>query len=129
MRSRRSAALDSGLGITSTATRTFTAAARATIRLNELAEKFALKEYKSALYYFKYKAYESAILMLRSVIATYPRSAVVPEALERLVRSYQALKYEEDLKETCAYIAQYHPSPTGPRRLCPEPPAVPGTPP
>lgn len=105
------------------------AAARATIRLNELAEKFALKEYKNALYYFKYKAYESAILMLRSVIATYPRSAVVPEALERLVRSYQALKYEEDLKETCAYIAQYHPSPTGPRRLCPEPPAVPGTPP
>jgi len=43
----------------------------------------------------------------------------VPQALERLVRSYRVLNYQEDLKETCAYIAQYHPSPTGPRRLCP----------
>ncbi len=95
------------------------AAARATLRLSELAEKFAAKEYKNALFYFKYKAYESAILLFRGVIANYPRTAVVPEALERLVRAYQILNYQEDIKETCAYIAQYHPSPTGPRRLCP----------
>ena len=95
------------------------AARRATLRLNELAEKFAEKEYKNALFYFKYKAYDSAILLFRGVIANYPRAAVVPEALERLVRAYQILNYQEDLKETCAYIAQYHPAPTGPRRLCP----------
>jgi outer membrane protein assembly factor BamD len=95
------------------------AARRATLRLNELAEKFAEKEYKNALFYFKYKAYDSAILMFRGVIANYPRAAVVPEALERLVRAYQILNYQEDLKETCAYITQYHPAPTGPRRLCP----------
>jgi len=95
------------------------AAARATLRLNELAEKFAAKEYKNALFYFKYKAYDSAILLFRGVIANYPRTAVVPQALERLVRSYQILNYQEDIKETCAYIAQYHPSATGPRRLCP----------
>ena len=99
------------------------AAGRATLRLGELAEKFAAKEYKNALFYFKYKAWDSAILLLRGVIATYPRSAVVPEALERLVRAYQILNYQEDIKETCAYIAQYHPSPTGPRRLCPAPSA------
>ena len=102
------------------------AARRATVRLAELSEKFALKEYKNALYYFKYKAYESAIQMFRGVIATYPRSSVVPQALERLIRAYQVLKYEEDLKETCAYIAQYHPAPDGPRRLCPQTPAAPG---
>lgn len=95
------------------------AAARATIRLGELAEKFAAKEYKNALFYFKYKAYDSAILLFRGLIANYPRTTVVPQALERLVRSYRYLNYQEDLKETCAYIAQYHPSPTGPRRLCP----------
>jgi outer membrane assembly lipoprotein YfiO len=99
------------------------AAARATLRLSELAEKFAAKEYKNALFYFKYKAYESAILLFRSVIANYPRASVVPLALEHLVRSYQIRDYQEDLKETCAYIAQYHPSPTGPRRLCPAPAA------
>lgn len=95
------------------------AAARATLRLSELAEKFAAKEFKNALFYYKYKAYDSAILLFRGVIASYPRTAVVPLALERLVRAYQILNYQEDIKETCAYIVQYHPSPTGPRRLCP----------
>lgn len=101
------------------------AAGRATLRLAELAEKFANKEYKNALFYFRYKAYDSAILLFRGVIASYPRTSVVPLALERLVRSYQILNYQEDIKETCAYIAQYHPSPTGPRRLCPAPTTTP----
>ncbi|HEV8149459.1 MAG TPA: outer membrane protein assembly factor BamD [Gemmatimonadales bacterium] len=96
------------------------AAGRASLRLAGLGEKFAQKEYKSALFYFKYKADDSAILMFRSLIATYPRSAVVPGALEHLLRSYQRLGYAEDVKETCAYIAQYHPDPGGPIRLCPK---------
>ncbi len=96
------------------------AAGRAALRLAVLGEKFALKEYKNALFYFKFKAYDSAILLFRAVIATYPRSSVVPDALERLVRSYQILGYKEDVKETCAYIAQYAPDPAGPARLCPK---------
>lgn len=95
------------------------AAARAVLRLSELADKFAAKEYKSALFYFKYKAHDSAILMFRSLIANYPKAPVVPDALEHLVRAYQILGYAEDVKETCAYITQYHPDPAGPRRLCP----------
>jgi outer membrane protein assembly factor BamD len=102
-------------------------AARAARRLIELGEKFAEKEYKNALFYFRFKAYDSAILMLRGVIATYPRAAVVPDALERLVRAYQILGYKEDVKETCAYIAQYHPDPAGPGRLCPKEAGAPGT--
>ena len=96
------------------------AAGRASLRLAALAESFAQKEYKNALFYFRYKAWDSAILLLRSVIATYPRSTVVPGALERLVRIYQNLNYQEDVKETCSYIAQYHPDPAGPVRLCPK---------
>ena len=93
------------------------AAARATLRLTALTEKFAVKEYRSALFYFRFKAYDSAILMLRGVVATYPKSRVVPDALEHLVRAYQILGYQEDVKETCAYIVQYHPEPAGPRRI------------
>jgi outer membrane assembly lipoprotein YfiO len=96
------------------------AAGRAALRLAALGEMFAKKEYKNAVFYFRFKAYDSAILLLRSVIATYPRSSVVPEALERLVRAYQILEYQEDVKETCAYISQYHPDPAGPARLCPK---------
>jgi outer membrane assembly lipoprotein YfiO len=100
------------------------AAARANLRLVELTEKFALKEYKSALFYFKFKADDSAILMFRGLIAAYPRASVVPGALEHLVLSYKRLGYAEDVKETCAYIAQYHPDPAGPMRLCPAAPAA-----
>jgi outer membrane protein assembly factor BamD len=96
------------------------AAARAAMRLGELTEKFAKKEYKSALFYFRFKAWDSAILLLRGVIANYPKSSVVPDALEHLVRAYQILGYQEDVKETCSYIVQYHPAPDGPRRLCPK---------
>lgn len=103
------------------------AAARAARRLAELGEKFAQKEYRNALFYFRFKAYDSAILMLRGVIAAYPRTKVVPDALERLVRAYQILGYKEDVKETCAYIAQYHPDPAGPSRLCPKDAGTPGT--
>lgn len=98
-------------------------AARAGLRLVELGEKFAAKEYKNAMFYYKYKADDSAILLFRSLIAAYPRSAVVPDALEHLIRSYQRVGYVEDIKETCAYIVQYHPDPAGPRRLCPATPA------
>lgn len=94
------------------------AARRAALRLNELAEKYAEKEYQNALFYMRFKAWDSAILMLRSLIATYPRTQVIPDALEHLVKAYQALNYDEDVKETCEYIRQYHPDPAGPIRLC-----------
>ncbi len=96
-----------------------TAARRATLQVASLNEKFAYKEYKNALFYFRYKAYDSAILLFRALLAQYPRTAIAPEALERLVRSYRILNYAEDVRETCNYIAEFYPDPAGPRRLCP----------
>jgi outer membrane protein assembly factor BamD len=95
------------------------AARRAAARAKELNDRFAYKEYANSLYYFKYKAYESAILSLRALIAQYPRAPIVPSALEKLVLSYRALGYDEDRKETCGYIARFFPAADGPRRLCP----------
>lgn len=104
-----------------------TASARAEIKIRALQDDFARKDYLSAVFYVKYKAYDSAVLMLRDLIARYPRSSVVPAALERLVESYRALKYEEDVQETCQYIVQFHPDPDGPRKLCPAVVAVDST--
>jgi outer membrane protein assembly factor BamD len=95
------------------------AAKRAEARVVELNERFAYKEYRTALFYYKYKAYDSAILTLRALIAEYPRAEVVPDALEKLVLSYRALRYEEDVQDTCDYIRQFHSEPDGPLRLCP----------
>ena len=77
-----------------------TAAKRAEAKVRELSDQFARKEYSSALFYFKFKAYDSAILILRALVLQYPRATVVPEALEKLVLAYKALGYEEDIKVT-----------------------------
>jgi outer membrane protein assembly factor BamD len=96
------------------------AAKRAQVRINDLQERFAYKEYKAALYYIRLKAYDSAILYLKDLVATYPRSAVAPDALLRLVHAYRTLGYKEDVQETCGYIRRFHSKAPGVRKACPE---------
>jgi len=86
------------------------AALRAQQRILGLHEKFAEKELRSARFYLKFKANDSAILTLRSLIATYPRTRSVPAALVSLVEAYRKLAYVEDLRETCEYIDRFFPA-------------------
>lgn len=90
------------------------AARRAGMRIATLQEQFAQKEFRTALFYYRLKAYDSAILSLRNVVATWPRTKVVPDALVKLVETYAKLEYEEDLRETCKYIGRFFPD-TSPR--------------
>jgi outer membrane protein assembly factor BamD len=99
------------------------AATRAQLRINELNERFAYKEYKAAVFYFRLKAYDSAILYLKDLVATYPKTTVVPDALIKLVQSYKALGYREDVQETCGYIQRFHPNAPKAREVCPAKPA------
>jgi outer membrane protein assembly factor BamD len=99
------------------------AAKRAQQRIDELQERFAYKEYKAALYYMRLKAYDSAILYLKDLVATYPRSAVAPDALIRLVQAYRTLGYKEDVQETCGYIRRFHPKAPGVGKACAGTPA------
>jgi outer membrane protein assembly factor BamD len=99
------------------------AAKRAQLRMNELNERFAFKTYRSALFYFRLKAYDSAILYLKDLVATYPKATVVPEALVKLVQAYKTLGYREDVQETCGYIRRFHPRTPGAKEVCPTQPA------
>jgi len=95
------------------------AAARAQERIDELQERFAYKEYRAAVFYFKLKAYDSAILYLKDVVATYPRASIAPDALLKLVEAYRRLGYQEDVKETCDYLRRFHPNAVRERSPCP----------
>ena len=99
--------------------------ARARQRIEVLEEWFAVKEFKAAQFYMRLKAYDSAILYLKDLAATYPRATVTPGALMVLVRAYQAVNYPEDLAETCGYIRRYHPGTAGLEVACPAPSAAP----
>ena len=67
------------------------------------------------------KAYDSAILYLKDLVATYPRSAVAPDALIQLVQAYRTLGYKEDVEETCGYIRRFHAEAPGAGKACPGP--------
>lgn len=96
------------------------AAKRAQLRMTELDERFAYKAYKAAIFYFRLKAYDSAILYLKDLVATYPKTTVVPDALVKLVQAYKTLGYREDVQETCGYIRRFHPKAPGAREVCPK---------
>lgn len=95
------------------------AAARARLRISELEEMFARKDFKTASYYYRLKAYDSAILYLKDIAATYPRATVTPQVLVTLVHAYRKVNYAEDVTETCGYIRRYHPNAPGVAEVCP----------
>jgi outer membrane protein assembly factor BamD len=99
-------------------------AKRAQQRITDLNERFAAKAYKAALFYFRLKAYDSAILYLKDVVASYPRTRVVPEALVKLVQAYRSLGYREDVQETCDYIRRLHPRAPKAGEVCPSKPSA-----
>jgi len=95
------------------------AAKRAQLRMTELNERFAYKTYRAAMFYYRLKAYDSAILYLKDLVANYPKAAVAPEALMKLVQAYRTLGYGEDVQETCDYIRRFHPKAPGAGEVCP----------
>lgn len=95
------------------------AAARARQRIVGLEEWFARKEFKAAQYYYRLKAYDSAILYLKDIAATYPRASITPRALLQLVAAYRKVGYTEDMQETCGYIRRFHPKVSGLDAACP----------
>jgi len=94
-------------------------ALKAKQRIADLEESFAKKEYKSAMFYLRLKAYDSAILYLRDLVATYPRTSVIPEALVKLIEVYNRLGYREDAGETCGYLRRFHPGTPRTDEVCP----------
>lgn len=95
------------------------AAARARMRIADLEEMFARKDYKTAYYYYRLKAYDSAILYLKDIAASYPRASITPQVLVTLVHAYRKVNYAEDVNETCGYIRRYHPNAAGVDDVCP----------
>ena len=102
------------------------AARTAQAKIAELNNWFAAKALKAARYYLRLKAYDSAIIYLRDLLATYPRADVAPEALGNLIRAYRTLGYVEDVRETCEYLRRFHPDAPEGEKSCAEVPAAGG---
>ena len=95
------------------------AAARAQLQIRQLNEWFAEKEYKTGMFYARRKAYDSAIIYFKDIVASYPDTRFVPDALLKLVDTYKAIGYVEERKETCANLRRYYPQTVGIDSRCP----------
>jgi len=95
------------------------AAARAQMHVQQLREWFSQKDYKNGMFYFRRRAYDSAIIYFKDVIATYPGTSRVPDALMRLVDSYRVIGYGDELKETCTHLRRYFSQTEGLDKSCP----------
>ncbi len=94
------------------------AAQRAEVRVRTIQEQFARKDFDNGVFYQKRGAYDSAILYFSGMIAKYPSSALVPDAFIKLVQSYRAIGYREELEEKCGHLRQYFGSRADVRREC-----------
>jgi outer membrane protein assembly factor BamD len=104
------------------------AAARARLHVRRLENQFAEKTYRNGMFYQKRKAYDSAIIYFKDVIANFPNSQFAPAALLRLVESYKTIGYTQEVQETCAHLRRFYPQAAGLDRSCPATPDTTATP-
>lgn len=105
------------------------AAGRARLHVRKLEAQFAEKAYKTGTFYMRRKAFDSAIIYFKDVIANYPSADRAPDALLRLVDAYKAIGYTQELQETCEHLRRFYPKATGLNASCPaEASAAPATP-
>jgi outer membrane protein assembly factor BamD len=95
------------------------AAARARLHVRRLENQFAEKTYKTGIFYLRRKAFDSAIIYFKDVIANYPTTERAPDALLRLVDSYRAIGYKQEVQETCEHLRRFYPKATALDRACP----------
>jgi outer membrane assembly lipoprotein YfiO len=97
-------------------------AARAEIL--ELEQGFATKNYETGRYYYRRKAYDSAVIYLKTVIERWPHVARARDAMILLADTYRVIKYREDLNDICAVIRRDYPDDLAARKSCASVPVV-----
>ncbi len=94
------------------------AAARARIRVGQLNERFAAKDFKNGDFYLRFRAYDSAIIYFKDIILKYPRTSYAPKAVIGLVKAYDRIGYDEEKREMCLHLEQYYPGTEGVEERC-----------
>jgi outer membrane protein assembly factor BamD len=92
--------------------------------LAELEQWFATKNYETGMFYFRQKAWDSAIIYFRYILDRWPNVPRARDALLRLAESYRAIRYGEDYAESCSRLRQTYPGDRDVREVCGPAPAT-----
>jgi outer membrane assembly lipoprotein YfiO len=98
---------------------------KARVEIAKLQAMFAQKNYDIAMYYFRDKAFDSAILYLKQVLENWPDAPRAKDAALRLIEAYRdpTIKYLAEAEEACTALRGKYPTDRDVQRACP-PPAV-----
>jgi len=96
---------------------------RAQREIDRLTEWLAIKNYDTGMFYYRRKAYDPAIIYFNDVERLYPTTQHAKLALIQLVKSYQQIKYPEEIAQTCATLYQKYPGDAEVKKTCGPPPA------
>jgi outer membrane protein assembly factor BamD len=83
---------------------------RAEEMLDRLVNKLAEKDFDTAEYYFRRRAYHSANIYYEGVATDYPETSWAPRALLRLHESYTRLGYEQEAEAATERLLREFPS-------------------
>lgn len=88
-------------------------------RIRRLEQQMATKDYETGMFYLRRKYYDPAVLYFRDVIRRYPETPRAREAYLRLVDAFEAIRYREDLRETCEAARARYPGDAAVAAACP----------
>lgn len=91
-------------------------AARAEVA--ELEQWFATKNYETGRYYYRKKAYDSAIIYLKTVMERWPHVPRARDALVLLAEAYSKIRYKEDFNEACVRLRRDYPGDAAAAKAC-----------
>lgn len=99
-------------------------AEQATKVVADLNEKLAKKMYDNAIFYFKRRAYDAAIVYFGQVLDTYPTTTLAPASLQKMVETYNILGYVEEAAQARDRLLKDYPESAEARALPPAAPAA-----
>ena len=86
--------------------------------LADLENWFALKNYEAGLFYFRRKAFDSAIIYFKDVLTRWPNSPTARQTSLKLIEAYKAIRYREDASELCTQLRKKYTNDAAVREVC-----------
>ncbi len=83
-----------------------------------LEEMFAEKSYGTGMFYLRRRAFDSAIIYFKDVVAKWPTAPHARDARLRLVDAYKAIRYREDASDVCTQLRKQYPNDRDVRQTC-----------
>ncbi len=78
--------------------------------VEDMQTKLAQKLFEGGEYYFKRKAFDSAIIYFQDVVTKFPDTKVAPEALLKVVQAYQKIGWTEEADAAKQRLLQSYPN-------------------